>query len=446
MTGHEAPIGDPAVELLERDDVLALQRRKLAALGARLERQPEWRDHLARAGLRGGDFADPTAFAQVPTLEKADLHALAPFPLLGVEVAAVARFFATSGTTGLPVMFGFTRRDLDELLPRQMARVLTCAGVRAGERAYQGYGYGLWVGGPAFEIGLRAVDAVTFPIGPGRGELVVQWLRDHGYTVCTTSPLWPLILTALAREHGIDPRKEWKLRIGIFGGQSISTALRDQIEAEMPPGFTAHNCYGTTEAGGPVVAISCPYSHDRDQMHLINEDTVLTEILDPATLAPAGPGEVGEIVITTLEKEASPVVRWRTRDLVRRARDPYGCPCGRKGLPLIERLIGRTDDMLKVRGVIVFPSQIEDVIAATEGTVKEAWQIYLDRAEGMLEEVTVAIERAPDARRPPEILARALADSLSARLGIRVNVDCYDPGSLPRYEGKAQRVQVRESG
>jgi phenylacetate-CoA ligase len=179
-------------------------------------------------------------------------------------------------------------------------------------------------------------------------------------------------------------------------------------------------------------------------MHLVNEDTVLTEILDPATLKPVGPGEVGEIVVTTLDKDASPVVRWRTRDLVRLAAHPYDCPCGRAGLPLVGRIIGRSDDMLKVRGVIVFPSQVEDVIAATPGTVKEAWQIYVEKVDETVQGMTVAIEASKGANRAPADLAGAVAHTLQSRLGLKVPVECHPEGTLPRYEAKAVRVLPRK--
>jgi phenylacetate-CoA ligase len=213
----------------------------------------------------------------------------------------------------------------------------------------------------------------------------------------------------------------------------------------MPAGFLAHNIYGTTEAGGPVVAISCPHSHADDEMHLINEDTILTEILDPQTLKPVEPGQVGEIVVTTLDKEASPVVRWRTRDLVRLSKKPYDCPCGRRGLPRIGRIIGRSDDMLKVRGAMVFPSQIEDVIATTEGTVKEAWQIYVDRKEAALDRLVVAVERRASSASTPAELRDRLTRALKARLGLGCEVECHEEGVLPRYESKAVRVVVRSA-
>lgn len=428
-----------------RDEVMALQDAKLALLGARLACSPAWDAHFAAAGLGAFDLRSRETLRALPALDKSALRAMYPFPLLTVPMEQVMRFCATSGTTGLPVMFGFTRRDWEQTVVRQLGRIFRATGIRAGDRVYQGYGYGLWVGGCAMDEALRAHGAVNFPVGPGRGELMVQWLRDHGYVATTMSPLWLMTLITLARRQGIDPRRDWKLRVGLFGGQSVSTTFRDEMQAQMPEGFMAHNIYGTTEAGGPVLAVSCPHSHTNDEMHLINEDSVLTEIVDPQTLAPVAPGEVGEVVVTTLDKEASPVVRWRTRDLVRLSRNPYGCACGRAGFPLIGRIIGRSDDMLKIRGVIVYPSQIEDVVTGLEGSVKEAWQIYLaDRdAAGALNDIEVAFERSASSPASAEDLTRELRARLKARLGLGCSVVCHPEGTLPRYEAKATRVLSR---
>lgn len=434
----------PDIEGLDRSDILAIQKKKLAALGARLDGNPFWNAHFQTAKMRPRDLQDHASLANAPMLEKSALREMYPFPLLTVDMAQVRRFIATSGTTGLPVMFGMTKNDMDYLLPNQMCRILKAANVHPMDRFYQGYGYGLWVGGLALDIGLMAYGAANFPLGPGRAELATTYLKDHGYTGCSMSPLWLMTLVNAAQDAGDDPKRDWKLRVGLFGGQSVSAKFRDQLEKAMPPGFMAQNIYGTTEAGGPVIGISCPYSHDHDEMHLINEDTILTEILNPETMKPVAPGEVGEIVITTLDKEASPVIRWRTRDLVRLSDKPYDCPCGRKGMPLIGRIIGRNDDMLKVRGVIVFPTQIEDIIANTEGTVKEAWHIYIDRHDKILDELTVEMERAKGCNFPNEQLAAKVQHAIHSRLGIRVSVVCHNEGVLPRYEAKAVRVHVRE--
>ncbi|MBL8488179.1 MAG: AMP-binding protein [Rhodocyclaceae bacterium] len=433
----------PEVEQLDRDGIRQLQQQKLGQLGGRLQQSPEWMAHFRKAGMEPRDLRTLDDLARAPTLEKADLRALYPFPMLTRELSEIRRFVATSGTTGLPVMFGLTERDMTQLLPYQMCRIFRAAGLLPGDRVYQGYGYGLWIGGLSMDLGLAAYGAVNFPLGPGRGDLVTKWMIDHAYTACSLSPLWLMTLVNLAKEQGIDPRREWKLRVGLFGGQSVSAAFRDQLEADLPPGFLAQNIYGTTEAGGPVIGISCPHSHDVDEMHLINEDTIITEVLDPHTLKPVGPGEVGEVVVTTLERDASPVVRWRTRDLVRLSEHPYDCPCGRRGLPKIGRIIGRSDDMLKVRGVIVFPTQVEDVIAETEGAVKEAWHIYIDGEHHLLEEITVAIERRRDAEASREDLSYRVGHAIHSRMGIRVKVECHDEGTLPRYEAKAVRVHRR---
>lgn len=445
MDASSTPAPADTGDFLSLDEVHAIQDRKLAALGQRLAASPDWAAHFARAGLKPTDLRDRASLRALPTLEKADLRAMYPFPLLTVPMEQVMRFCATSGTTGLPVMFGFTRHDWESTIVRQLTRIFRATGVKPGDRVYQGYGYGLWVGGCSMDEALRAYGAPNFPVGPGRGELMVQWLRDHEYTATTMSPLWLMTLITLARKQGIDPKRDWKLRVGLFGGQSVSATFRNEIESQMPDGFIAHNIYGTTEAGGPVLAVSCPHSHARDEMHLINEDSVLSEVVDPQSLEPVAPGEVGEIVITTLDKQASPVVRWRTRDLVRLSPTPYGCACGRAGYPLIGRIIGRSDDMLKIRGVLVYPSQIEDVVTSLDGSVKEAWQIYLDDrdAEGVLNDIEVAFERSADAAASAEDLTRELRARLKARLGLTCKVVCHPEGTLPRYEAKATRVLGR---
>ncbi|MBC5811715.1 MAG: AMP-binding protein [Candidatus Eremiobacteraeota bacterium] len=432
----------PEIETLERPALEALQDRKLRALGARLSRDAGWNEHFASFGMKPGDLSRET-LARVGTLEKSVLRARYPFPFLTVDMPEVARFCATSGTTGLPVMFGYTQRDVRELMPFQMKRLLRAAGVEPGERVYQGYGYGLWVGGVVMDWALLAYGCTNFGIGPGRADAVVQWLRDHAYTSCTMSPLWLMTLVNAAKAQGIEPKRDWTLRLGVFGGQSVSAAFRNELEAAMPEGFVAQNIYGSTESGGPNHAISCRFSHDADEMHLINEDTILTEIVDPQTLEPVAPGETGEIVFTTLDREASPVVRWRTRDLVRLSDDPFGCGCGRRAFPLIGRIIGRTDDMLKVRGTMVFPSQVEDCIASLDATVNEAWQIYIDREDRVLDRMVVAVERRPDATMSGDDVRDALERTIRARLGIRVAIEVQPEGSLPRYEAKAVRVIVR---
>lgn len=433
----------PDIESLDREGILELQRRALARLGERLDADEGWRAQFAQAGMRPCDLAAPDGLENAPFLEKSAVREHYPFPFLTAPMEDVERFVATSGTTGLPVLFGMTKADYGTLLPYQMARLLGAAGVKPGHRAYQGYGYGLWIGGPALDAGFSAMGCTNFPIGPGRGELAARWLRDHKYDVASMSPLWLMTLVQAAREQGIDPKKDWTLKVAILGGQSVSAEFRNQLEGELPDGFISHNIYGTTEAGGPVLAISTPHTHADDELHLLNEDTILTEILDPETMKPVSEGEVGEIVITTLAKQASPVVRWRTRDLVRLSKRPYDCPSGRRGMRKIGRIIGRSDDMIKFNGVMVFPSQIEDVIASTPGVVKEAWQIYIDKERTTIGKMFVAVEATARDQRPATDVVADIEREVRARLGLSVTVECHEEGVLPRYEAKATRVLHR---
>ena len=433
----------PEIERLDRDGILKLQQDGLADMGRRLAECESWRTHFAQAGMRPEDLATPDGLANAPMMEKSLLRDHYPFPFLTTPMEQVERFVATSGTTGLPVMFGMTHQDLHSLLPYQMERLLTAAGVKQGYRAYQGYGYGLWIGGLALDLGFSALNCTNFPIGPGRGELAARWLRDHRYDVASMSPLWLMTLVQAARQQGINPKTDWQLKVAILGGQSVSAEFRAQLEAEMPDGFMSHNIYGTTEAGGPVLAISTPYTHGDDELHLLNEDTIITEILDPNTFKPVSEGEVGEIVITTIRKQASPVLRWRTRDLVRLSKNPYDCPSGRRGMRKIGRIIGRSDDMIKLKGVIVFPSQVEDVIAGVSGVVKEAWQIYLDKEATTIGTMTVAVEATQADQRPADHIIADIKREINARLGITIHVECHHEGTLPRYEAKATRVLHR---
>ena len=433
----------PDVEQLDSVGIARIQCKHLEGLGARLAKVPEWVEHFRKAGMKPTDLAADDGLANAPFLDKDDLRARYPFPFLATPMEQVERFTATSGTTGLPVLFGLSSNDYNKLLPYQMERILSAAGVKPGQRAYQGYGYGLWIGGPALDVGFKALGCPNFPLGPGRGELAIQWLRDHKYEVASMSPLWLMTLVTLAKQAGIDPKKDWALKTAILGGQSVSAEFRAQLEAEMPDGFMSQNIYGTTEAGGPILAISTPFTHGADELQLVNEDTVITEILDPKTLQPVAPGEVGEIVVTTLCREASPVVRWRTRDLVRLSPNPYDCPSGRRGMRRIGRLIGRTDDMLKVKGVIVFPSQIEDIVTGVPGTVKEAWQIYIDKQATTLTSMLIAVEADPAQGRPHEQVAADIGREVHTRMGLHVDVECHAFGTLPRYEAKATRVLHR---
>lgn len=415
----------------------ALQRTLLACL-----RVPHYRDGLAEAGISeemvtSGALRGVADLDAVPFFDKAQLRALQPWGVQATPLTGIARFNATTGTTGLPCNIGFTRNDLANI-GELGARNLTAMGVRADDVAWQCYGYGLWIGGSSLDRAYEQVGVTTFPAGPGRTSLAVERLCDLGITVISCTPTFALLLLERAREAGVDPATDWKLRIGIFGGETMSQAAWERLRAAMPPGFMPHNTYGTTELGGPFVAGTCEYSAGQGTFH-VWADHHLIEILDPGTgRRITEPDVPGELVVTSLQREGSPMLRWRTHDLTSWAPDADDCPCGRRGHPKINWIAGRTDDVVKVRGTLVMPSQVEDVVCATVGTGM-GWQLVVDKDPDGLRptEATVVVE-IPEGLRPAVV--PELTDRLKDRLGIRLPVVAAGERELARYEGKAKRV------
>ncbi len=419
----------------------ALQDERLRALVERCYRDiPHYRALFDARGLAPRHIRTTDDLVHLPTLAKADLRALYPFGLLGVDPGRIVRFAASSGTTGVPTVIGFSRHDWEVTLPDVLGRIFTCFGMDERTFLYQSHGYGLFLGGILFERGLETIGATLFPAGPGRTLAAIQWLRDMRHTAISGTPTFIQTLLARAREQGIEPRRDWALRLAACGGEPASPGLRARITAGMPEGFVHHEQYGTSEVGC-FCAHSCPVRGTEPEMHVV-ADHFFVEVLDPATGRRVGPGEEGELVVTTLTREASPMIRWNTRDLVRVAAEPTGCACGRVAHPKISRILGRSDDVLKVRGTLVLPSQVEDALAAVPGTT-EGWQIVLPAGEeelGRLRlEAEVTEEVWGDAGQRAR-LERRLVDEITARCGTSADVALAAPGSLPRYEGKAQRV------
>ncbi|WP_051580251.1 phenylacetate--CoA ligase family protein [Pseudonocardia acaciae] len=422
-----ASVGE--VERLQRD---GLRRTLRACL-----RVPHYRDRLARAGVDPAAVRCADDLASVPFMDKDQLRAMQPWGVCATPLADVARFNATTGTTGLPCNIAFTRLDLDDI-GELGARNLTAMGVNGDDIAWQCYGYGLWIGGSALDRAYERVGVTAFPAGPGRTSLAIERLRDLGVTVISCTPTFALLLVERAREAGIDPATDWNLRVGIFGGETMSPAAVDLLTEAMPAGFQAHNTYGTTELGGPFVAGTCEFSAAQGTVH-VWADHHLVEIVDPESGARVTqPGVTGELVVTSLRREASPMLRWRTRDLTSWAADAYDCPCGRRAHPKISWVSGRTDDVLKVRGTLVMPSQVDDVVRATVGT-GAGWQLVVDKdPEGLrATEATVVVEVAGGL---DESVVADIGRRLADRLGIRLPVLASRERELPRYEGKARRV------
>ncbi|MHB8763892.1 MAG: phenylacetate--CoA ligase family protein [Deferrisomatales bacterium] len=436
---------DRTLETISLAELGALQDARIRALVARCyERIPHYRRLFDSVGLKPSHIKGSDDLVHIPFTEKKDLVGLYPYGQLGVPLEDVYRFAASSGTTGVPTLIGYTKKDWCETLQSQMGRIMASCDIGRGDLVYQSFGYGLFLGGACHESGTSQVGATLFPAGPGRTKAAIEWLRDMRHTVICCTPSFLGFLLGEAQAAGVDPKRDWVLRRGCHGGEVAAPAFRRKLEAQLPDGFVYHENYGTSEMGGATVAFSCPSSAPNCHLHVM-ADHYFLEVIDPSTGKRVGPGEPGELVFTTLTKEASPFIRWRTRDLSRLVAEPYGCPCGRVAYPLIEAIVGRSDDVLKVRGTLVFPSQIEQILSQIPG-VGEGWQIVVDQDENALGELNIMAEATADHWLRPGERDRLRAEVVAhvqGRQGITPVVEICAPGSLPRYEGKAKRVVDR---
>ncbi len=419
-----------------------IQDERLRALVDRCYRNiPYYRNLFDKNGIKPKHIQTSEDLVLVPFTEKKDLRCLYPYGLLGVPLEQIYRFAASSGTTGVPTLVGFTWKDWMETLREQMGRIFNAMGFRKGDLVYQCTGYGFFMGGPGMEAGAEAVGAIIFPAGPGRTLAAIQYLKDLGHQAICTTPSFMTYLVDMALKEGFDPKKDWKLRTSHIGGEASAPALRWRIEALMPEDFEWHEGYGITELGGPTVAHTCNVSRRSCELHILS-DHYFVEVIDPDTGKRLEPGQQGELVFTTLTREANPLIRWRTRDISALTENPLGCPCGRVAHPKIKRITGRTDDVLKVRGTIVFPSQIEEILNSTPG-IGEGWQIVIDRPKESLDRLTIHVETRSDIREDAvktKAIEEKIVQGVYGRLGMNVEVIFHNPMSLPRYEGKAKRV------
>jgi len=367
----------------------------------------------------------------LPFTEKADLRAHYPFGLLAVPKDEVVTVHGSSGTTGKMTVASYTRNDL-AVWSNAMARGMTAAGVTKADVVQNAYGYGLFSGGFGFHLGAERIGAMVVPVSTGVTERQLMLLEDFGSTVLSCTPSFALYLAEEATQHHVD-RQALKLRLGLFGAEPWSEQARSQIESRWQ--IKAYDCYGLSEIIGPGVAFECC---EQGLLH-INEDLFMPEVVDPTTLEPLPEGERGELVLTTLCKEAVPLLRYRTRDITRLISGP--CPCGRT-LVRMERVSGRTDDMLIIRGVNVFPSQIEEVLMSLDG-VGTSYQLvlrrenYLDRLEIRVEADEVLYQQAPAFVAQ---LADRVAQKVREVIGLSAQINIVAPRTIERSLGKAQRV------
>jgi phenylacetate-CoA ligase len=363
--------------------------------------------------------------ASLPFITKAALREAYPFGLLRVPVSELARVHASSGTHGKPTVVGYTRADLDAWT-ELMARSMTMAGVRPGMLVHNANGYGLFTGGLGFHQGAERIGATIVPVSGGFTSRQAMLLADLGAQVLVATPSYALVIAQACREA----EAELQLELGLFGGEAWTDGLREQIELAFP-GLRAVNFYGLSEMCGPGVATEC--LEGRDGLH-VHEDHFLVEVVDPESGVPLADGDEGELVFTTLAKEAMPLLRYRTGDLGSLTREP--CVCGRT-TARIRGLRGRLDDMIVVRGVNVYPSNVEHALLGVRGAAPH-YRLVVDRS-GHMAELTVECEPvSPEVDRL--VLRQEAERALREQLGIRVRVDVLEQGAVPRSEGKAVRV------
>jgi phenylacetate-CoA ligase len=422
-------------ETMPRDDLAALQVSRLQALVRRVdERVPFYRQAFERAGVRPEQIRTLADIRRLPWTRKTDLRDHYPFGLFAVPRDQVVRLHASSGTTGRPTVVGYTRADL-QVWAEVCARCLAAGGGRPGDVFHNAYGYGLFTGGLGMHYGAELMGMTVVPVSGGNTERQLLLIQDFQPRVIACTPSYMLTLAEAALARGLDPRR-LPLRFAVLGAEPWTEAMRRQIERLLP--VRAVNIYGLSEVIGPGVSNECV---EAQQGSHVFEDHFLVEVVDPRSGEPLPPGQVGELVFTTLTKEALPVIRYRTGDLA--SLDPSPCRCGRT-LARMSLVLGRTDDMLIIRGINVFPSQVESVVVQFP-ELSPHYQLRITR-ERTLDDLEVRIEVDPSrdegaAADGGAALEARVAERLRGVVGIHIRVSVVPPGSLPRSEGgKLRRV------
>jgi len=420
-------------ETLPREALESLQLKRLQNTLQRVAATvPFYRDSFSKANIDIGTIRSLADLQRLPFTLKQDMRDNYPYGLFAVPLEQIVRIHASSGTTGKPTVVGYTRRDID-IWAELMARSFMAAGVHRGDVIHNAYGYGLFTGGLGAHYGAEKLGAAVIPMSGGNTKKQIMIMQDFGSTVLTCTPSYSLYLAEAAAEDGINIR-EFPLRVGILGAEPWSESMRREIEEKL--NIKAIDIYGLSEILGPGVAIEC-----LDAQHGLHiwEDHFIPEIIDPDSGAVLPLGEPGELVITTITKEGIPLIRYRTRDITRIIAEP--CICGRTHRRLA-RMSGRSDDMLIIRGVNVFPSQIESVLMTIEG-VEPHYQLIIDREDNLdtLEvQVEVNEQTFSDEIKVLQDLSRRIQKEIKDLLGITCRVRLVEPKSIARSEGKAKRV------
>ena len=418
------------VETLPREKLAALQLERLRATVANAyEHVPLHRARLDAAGVSPSDIASLADIERLPFTLKSDLRDHYPFGLFARRRDTLARLHASSGTTGKPTVVGYTDADID-CWADLMARSMACAGARPGDLVHNAYGYGLFTGGLGAHYGAERLRATVVPMSGGSTERQIALIRDFRARVLCATPSYALAIAELAEQQG-QPLADSTLEVGLFGAEPWSDAMRREIEARL--GLKAIDIYGLSEIMGPGVACECELQCGLHGW----EDHFLFEVIDPETGRAVPEGQAGELVITTLTKEALPMLRYRTRDITRVTTAP--CGCGRTHLRIL-RITGRNDDMLIIRGVNVYPSQVEAVLIGLPD-IAPHYQLVVDR-RGSLDHLTVEAEALAGVDLAAyEVAARRAAHHIKSLIGITADVTVKKPGEIPRSQGKAVRVR-----
>lgn len=420
-------------ETLPREALEAIQLRRLQSVVERVNAMvPFYKNKFQEAGVTPADIRSLDDLRRLPFTTKQDLRDNYPFGMFSVPMDNIVRIHASSGTTGKPTVVGYTARDI-QMWSELMARALTAAGASRGDIIHNAYGYGLFTGGLGVHYGAERLGASVIPISGGNTKRQILIMKDFGPTILTCTPSYALHLAEVAAEVGVE-FGSLKFKVGIFGAEPWSEKMRDEIERKL--NLSAVDIYGLSEVLGPGVSIECREA--KKGLH-IQEDHFIAEIIDPVTGEQLPYGEKGELVFTAITKEAFPVIRYRTRDIT--SLNPEPCICGRTHVRM-NKVSGRTDDMLIIRGVNVFPSQIESVLMEIEG-VEPHYMLVVDRVDN-LDTLSVMVEIGEqgfsDEVRVLQGLEKKIAKNIKEYLGVSAKVKLVEPKSIARSEGKAQRV------
>ncbi|MCX7988054.1 MAG: phenylacetate--CoA ligase [Thermodesulfovibrio sp.] len=417
-------------ETLERKNLKQLQLERLKKTLRRVyQRVPHYRAKFQQSNVKPDDIKSLDDIHKLPFTIKDDLYVDYPFGLVTVSVDKLIRLHTSSGTTGKPKAIFFSKKDINNSA-ELIARCLVMTGAKRGDILQNSMTYGLFTGAFVMHYGAEKIGILVIPAGPGNTERQINLMRDFGTTMLHITPSYALYVASVIYDKGIDPRRDLKLKRAYLGAEPYSEETRKKIEDML--GIDIYNCYGLTEMNGPGVGFECKY---KEGLH-IWEDNFLMEVINPETGEPIPDGEIGELVLTTLNREAMPLIRYRTRDLTKIISEP--CKCGRTHRR-ISRILGRSDDMFIVKGVNIFPQQIEQVLMSIKG-VAQNYQIVLESYDEMTVKVEIDRELFDGKIERLIRMKDEIVDKIRSATMVKPKVELLEPGTLPISEGKAKRV------